>query len=133
RRAWEAWWRDHGDRLDPGKRPENWRRPILLVLCELGQGWAQGRVWLCGCDGKARCEWTGLCKPTEARLVAGPRVLIAEAPSLFPDDRSWPFNVGDRGGRVTERDAVGRVWWEYREVRDPVECRRLSNGNTFIA
>jgi HEAT repeat protein len=134
RKAWEAWWEGRGNRLDLAKRDENWRRPGLVLLCDPeGQAWERGCVWLSGCDGKPRCEWTGLRRPVEARLIPGPRILVAESPTFYRDDPSVDPRNAKFQGRVTERDPAGKVLWEYTGVRDPADFRRLSNGHTLIA
>ncbi len=131
--AWLAWWKQQKGRLNLQDRQDDYRPPGLVLLCDPGKGEADGLVWLVGCDGTTRCQWEGLRSPVEARIVAGPGVLVAEAPVLFAEGRqAHPPGVTLKG-RVTERDPTGKVCWEYTGVPDPVACCRLTNGNTFVA
>jgi hypothetical protein len=119
--AWEAWWLDHGDRLDLTRAVRE--RPYLglTLVAEMAGGRRGGgsqRAWEFGRDDKARWEVTDAINPIDARILPGNRVLIAE------------YNVQ----KVTERDlGTKQVVWEYKTNGIVVSCQRLSNGNTFIA
>jgi hypothetical protein len=55
--------------------------------------------------------------PTDFQRLPGGRILVAE---------HW-------AQRVTERDRQGKILREWKTADKPVACRRLANGNTFIA
>jgi outer membrane protein assembly factor BamB len=64
--------------------------------------------------GKPRWQFTDLRSPTDAQLLSGHRILLAEL----------------QGMQVTERDLKGRVLWRM-PVVNGLGCQRLLNGNTF--
>lgn len=118
RDGWLAWWKQHGAAVDLLRL----RRPSpllgLTLVCELdgsGKG-SMGRIWEGGSDGKERWALDGVSRPIDVQVLATGRLLVAE--------HGEP--------RVTERDREGNVVWEFRTARQPVSCRRLANGNTFI-
>ncbi len=125
RTAWERWWRRYCLQPDLLKSDQDYRRPGLLLVgdCDMSKmngKRLRGRIRLFGCDGKARWQLENVGDPWDVQLLSGNRILIAE---------------GGNVNRVTERDLEGRVLWSEKvaEDRTPVACRRLSNGNTFIA
>jgi outer membrane protein assembly factor BamB len=73
-------------------------------------------VWEAGPGGRVRRELTDLAGPYDVQALGGGRLLIAEY----------------LGRRVTERDRKGTVLWQ-KPIADPISCRRLASGNTFIA
>jgi hypothetical protein len=108
--AWESWWRRHGPRFD-------WRRvhvglPGGALVAEL----ETNSVWEAGGGGRARWAVDELGGPYDVQRLTGGRLLVAEF----------------LAGRVTERDRQGKVLWQ-KSIADPVGCRRLPDGNTFIA
>jgi hypothetical protein len=119
RAAWEAWWKDHGDKADLTRLSREEALLGLNVVTELdgSGGPAGGRVWECGADGKARWQIQNLSRPIDARVLSGGRILVAE----------------HGGNRVTERDRDGKILWEYKTRSQPVSAQRLANGNTLIA
>jgi hypothetical protein len=112
RAAWAQWWKDKGPALDLAKALEGEPFLGLTVVPEMHAN----KVWECGKDGKPLWTLQNLECPIDAQVLPGRRVLVAEL----------------NGGRVTERDRDGKVLWEYK-VNTPIYCRRLSNGQTFIA
>jgi hypothetical protein len=111
RDAWAGWWREYGECLDlagAARGPQQ----LGLTLCV---EWNTGRVYEVGWDGKLRWQ-LNISGPMDAQVLPGGRVLIAEA--------------GAR--RVTERDLKGNVLWEVAVESEPISCRRLPSGNTFI-
>ena len=70
---------------------------------------------------------------SRARLIPGPRILVAECPTFYRNDKSTDPRNTEFQGRVTERDLTGKICWEYSGVRDPVNFRRLANGDTLVA
>jgi HEAT repeat protein len=108
--AWETWWRDQGPKLD-------WKRIEVgllggVIVAEL----ETDTIWEVSPGGKIRWQMDDIQGPYDVQVLSGGRFLIAEY----------------LGQRVTERDRKGTVLWE-KEIDDPVACRRLPNGNTFIA
>jgi hypothetical protein len=120
RRAWDAWWKEKGDKVDLSKlNLEETERGITLV-CDVnggGKAGSDGSVWECGRDGKVLWRYDKLQGPIDARPLPGGKLLIAE----------------HRANRVTERNRNGDVLWETKTKGNPVTCQRLPNGNTFIA
>jgi hypothetical protein len=113
RDAWEAWWKDSGDKLDLAKvNLDDNTFHSGVVIAEL-----EGRVWEAGPDGSARWSFNGANRPIDARSLPGGRVLVAE----------------HGANRVTERDRQGNILWQHTLTSQPVVCQRLPNGNTFIA
>jgi HEAT repeat protein len=123
RAAWEAWWTARGKKLDFAKVFEDYRRPGLLLLCEQrpsDEGGFVGRAWVCGCNGKARWQLTGLGDPGDCQWLRGGRILLSEGD---------PPTV-----QVTERDLHGKVVWKYAVKAGSIDvCQRLPNGNTFLS
>ncbi|HEV3205304.1 MAG TPA: HEAT repeat domain-containing protein [Gemmataceae bacterium] len=112
RMAWADWWRDHEVSVDLTRVEDNQRQLGLTLIAELDKN----IVWECGPDGKPRWTLEHLQGPIDAQVLPGGRVLIAE----------------NAGMRVTERDLKGNVLWERKIFQNPICCRRLANGNTFI-
>ncbi len=112
RDTWEAWWKEHGDKVDASMVNLDDAVSNGTLIAELG-----GKVWESGPDKKPRWEFNVAASPIDARSLPGGRVLIAE----------------HGGQRVTERDRKGNILWEHRVAGNPVAVQRLPNGNTFIA
>src|SRR5579883_386261 len=112
RDAWAAWWKVNADRVDLARLKSH---PMLgfTLICDI-QG---GRVYEVDRNGKERWSLTGLMGPSDAVVVAGNRVLIAE------------YNVS----RVSERDLKGNIVWQKQLMDNCIGVQRLANGNTFIA
>lgn len=112
RDAWLAWWKLNADRVDLGRLRTH---PMLgfTVICDIGNG----RVYEVDRAGKERWSIAGLAGPSDAVIVPGNRVLIAEY----------------QANRITERDLKGNIIWQKGVNDNPVNVQRLPNGNTFIA
>jgi HEAT repeat protein/sugar lactone lactonase YvrE len=111
RDAWAGWWKLNAGRIDLARlnaRP--WYGYTLI--CDI-QG---NRVYELDRKGNQRWMISSTGGPTDARVLPGNRVLIAE----YGADR------------VTERDLSGNILWEKR-IPNPVNVQRLPNGNTFVA
>jgi HEAT repeat protein len=111
RDAWAAWWKVNAGRVDLVRLTA---RPWygFTLICDL-QG---NRVFELDRKGKQRWIINNAGGPTDARILPGNRVLIAE----YGADR------------VTERDFAGKILWE-KHIPNPVNAQRLANGNTFVA
>jgi HEAT repeat protein len=124
--AWDGWWQRKGSHLDPATLGQDCRRPGLALVCatDTVRQPEEGSVWLCGCDGKPRWRLEKLPMMADAQLLPAGRVLLA----------AWNWNPG--GGvtsHVTERDLEGKCQWAFEGSGVPQLCRRLPDGNTFIA
>jgi hypothetical protein len=118
RRAWDAWWKEKGDKVDLTKlNLEEAERGITLICDVNGGPRGHGSVWECDRGGKVVWRCDDVNGPIDAQVLPGGRVLIAER----------------HAQRVTERDRKGTVLWETKTKADVVSCERLPNGNTFVA
>src|SRR5262249_20769712 len=127
KRAWEAWWRQQGDKLDFAKVDQDHRRPGLLLGCEGAHPQEKGRGGGSGCDGKPRWLLTDRGRVVDAHLLSGNRVLIAEQPvDTYIREAGKPTRVeqGPAWG-VNELDLNGKPFWECKEITDPTACHRL--------
>ncbi len=116
--AWRGWWKDAAATTDLAKINLNEALLGVNLICEIPVDESRGRVWACRADGKQLWQITDISAPVDVQLLRNGHVLIAE----------W------NPPRVTERDRAGKVVW-MKTVTDGqlTTCRRLSNGNTFIA
>lgn len=112
RTDWEAWWKDHGGKVDLTVLSEQVRVAGFTTVVLLDQN------EIVDLDAANRVRWkiTGLDMPLDVQRLPRDRVLVAE----------------HNGNRVTERDSKGEVVWEHR-INAPLMAQRLPNGNTFIA
>jgi HEAT repeat protein len=116
RAAWAEWWRQHAAGVDLSRLVRVERVLGYTLLVQFDPNGRTGRVVELGRNSKVRWEIAGLQYPTDAQVLPGNRVLVAE----------------HYGMRVTERDLKGNILWQYR-IAMPINCQRLANGNTFIA
>jgi hypothetical protein len=116
RRAWEAWWKEHGAGIDLA-RVEQLRRPLgYTLICQYGLRAGTGSVSELDAEGRVRWQISGLRQPFDAQVLGPDRVLVCE----------------HVGRAVTERNLKGEVVWK-KDVPGPVlAARRLPGGNTFI-
>lgn len=130
RKAWEGWWRDHGREMDVAKLWKECRRPGLVLVCEQDKK-EQGRVWLCGCDGKPRWQLVGSSDCGGMQLLPGAdRILFPSAQQGYYDGQKRQMIRFPSDG-WTERDLKGRVLWKH-ESLDVWAVQRLPNGNLFF-
>jgi HEAT repeat protein len=115
--AWRAWWKDAAPTIDLAKINLDEALQGINIICEFPVGNPEGRVWACRADKKMLWEIKGLAGPIDVQLLPGDRILVAE----------------NEGRRVTERDRTGKVLWSKNVNDFATACRRLPNGNTFIA
>lgn len=118
RDTWTTWWRDHGDKVDLAQLALA-DRPAGLTLIAAYDGYNQGKgkVFEVSADGRTRWQIDDVRGPVDAQVLPGNRVLIAE------------YNAA----KFTERTFDGKIVWERTANGSPVNCRRLPNGNTFLA
>ena len=127
--AWQAWWKEHGAKVDLAELAKT-RSSSGLTLVALSDGKRAGfggfggpaaaqagKVVAIDRTGQVRWEIDNLDHPIDVQLLPGQRVLVAEY----------------YGRRVTERDTKGKILWEVNLPSNPVNVQRLANGNTFIA
>jgi hypothetical protein len=116
--TWARWWRDQESKLDLAQF-ERADRPLgrTLFVCFEGYQNGRGRVWEVGATGKVIWQLDNITCPSDAQVLPGNRVLVAE---YFADPG------------VSERDLTGKVLWKHRII-NTLGCQRLPNGNTFIA
>ena len=131
RTAWTAWLKENLEKLDLSKIDQESRRPGLVLIWDEGarlQKKINGRVWVCGCDGKVRWQLDGML-PTCAQMLAGGRLLLA---SGGPYDYTTPGRSKDSGlyRGVNEWDLEGHAVWRCPQFGSP--CQRLPTGNTFL-
>jgi hypothetical protein len=112
REAWQAWWNEHGAKVDLTRVRDRNRLKGYTLLVMLDAG----RAIELGTDEKPRLQFDGIEYPLDAQMLPGDRLLAAEY----------------HGDRVTERNAQGKIIWEKR-IDQPLMAQRLANGNTFIA
>jgi HEAT repeat protein len=120
REAWEKWWTIAAATADLSKLDGERTGLGLTIICDcdVEGNYRIGSVWECAADDtKPRWQIKGVKNPADAQLLPGGRVLVAEC----------------QGFVVTERDREGKVLWSQTVDNYPVSCRRLPNGNTFIA
>ncbi len=114
RDAWSEWWKKNEATVDLG-RPVGPSTLGYTLITELNSVKGMGRVFEVDGAGKIRWSIENLQGPTDAKVVPGNHVLIAE------------HNLN----RVSEQDFKGKVLWE-RPMNQPVSVQRLPNGNTFL-
>jgi hypothetical protein len=116
---WADWWSLNKNQVNLSKLDLAETLLGVTMTCEMdGIGPVGGRISESDRAGNQR--WTieeNFSSPTDFQRLPGGRVLVAE---------HW-------GQRVTERDRRGKILRDWKLADKPVTCRRLPNGNTFIA
>lgn len=114
RQAWETWWKEHRDKIEPA-RLEKVSRSLgftLIVLLDLNTIEFLDRAK------EVRWKIADVQMPLDVQLLPGQqRVLLAEY----------------KADRVSERNLKGEIVWKKRFASGPLMAQRLPNGNTFIA
>jgi len=119
RTAWVEWWAKRSTSVSLAKLEDGERiRGNTLTIGSENIDNGADRIVEYAPDGKTILwQITGLHWLTDAQILSrDQRVLLAERDSHV----------------VTERDFRGKTHWKY-DIRWPVSCGRVSNGNTFIA
>jgi hypothetical protein len=116
RDEWLKWWKDNSKDIDLAKLDETERTLGYTLLIEMDIRGIGGRVCEVGPDGKKRWEITNVQFPTDAVVIPGNHVVIAE----------------QNTNRVSERDIANgkEIWGET--VNQPIGLQRLANGNLVI-
>lgn len=113
RQAWETWWKDHQDKIEPAHLEQASRSLgcTLIVLLDLNTIEFLDRA------NNVRWKIDNASMPLDVELLPrGERVLLAE----------------HLANRVSERNLKGEIVWK-KSVDEPLAAQRLANGNTFIA
>jgi hypothetical protein len=116
RDEWLKWWKDNGKNVDLAKLDETERTLGYTLLIEMDVRGIGGRVQEVGPDGKKRWEITNVQFPTDAIVLPGNRVIVAE----------------QNNNRISERDTANgkEIWAET--FNQPVGLQRLANGNLVV-
>jgi len=116
RDEWLKWWTANEKDVDLAKLDEIERTLGYTLVVEMDVRGTGGRVKEITPDGKVRWQITNVQFPTDALVLPGNRVLVAE----------------QNTNRVSERDtATGKeIWGET--FQQPIGLSRLSNGNLVI-
>jgi hypothetical protein len=111
-KAWQAWWKDHGARVEGKDLVEAVRDLGCTTVVMLDDNKVLELDWA----NRVRWQLGGLAQPLDVQRLPGNRVLLAEY----------------KANRVTERDTTGKVVREHR-VPEPLVAQRLEDGSTFVA
>jgi hypothetical protein len=114
---WLAWWKANEKDVDLAKLDEIERSLGYTLLIEMDIRGIGGRLREIGPDGKNRWEITNVQFPTDAIVLPGNRVIVAE----------------QNNNRVSERDTSknGQEVWGT-TFNQPVGLQKLPNGNLVI-
>jgi hypothetical protein len=117
RSEWIKWWKDNEKTIDLAKLDELERTLGYTLIIEMdARNGIGGRVKEISPDGKVRWEFTNVQFPTDAIVLPGNRVVVAE----------------QNNSRVSEREtATGKVIWET-TFNQPIGLQRLGNGNVVV-
>jgi PQQ-like domain len=118
RSEWMKWWKDNEKTIDLAKLDE--LEPTLgytLIIEMDARNGVGGRVKEISPDGKVRWEIKNVEFPTDAIVLPGNRVIVAE----------------QNNNRVSEREtATGKVIWETTTLNQPIGLQRQGNGNIVV-
>ena len=136
RKAWEAWWKEHGPKVDFAKLDgdEPPAGADAVVRRRLAGG-GDGPRLAARLRRRAALGTAKLSYPADARLMAGGRVLVAER-SLEPRVQiplALPARKKSPEEGVSMRDLQGKVLWRYRGVDEPTQCQAMPDGRMLIA
>ncbi|QVL33239.1 PQQ-binding-like beta-propeller repeat protein [Telmatocola sphagniphila] len=116
RDAWDAWWKQNGKDVNLAILDQVERLLGYTLSVQLDQNQFMGRVIEYGPDGKERWSIKNLNYPTDAIIMPGEKVLIAE----------------QNTASVSLRDIkTGKVEWT-KSYYSPISLQRLNNGHIVI-
>jgi hypothetical protein len=113
RESWLEWWKKNSEKIDLAKLDEREKLYGFTLIMEMDNRGGGGRILEVGPDGKERWKITGLQFPSDAQILPGNRILIAEQNS----------------SKISEREINGKELWSI-NFNQPVNVQRLQNGNT---
>jgi hypothetical protein len=127
RHEWEAWASKRLPSLDWPRIIEDCRRPALLLVVDQKRPPAEnnGRIWLCGCDGRPRWEIqnSGYSFSNVQFLWQG-RILLVEsrrAPTILEQMKSREWGPITLQQLVVERDHIvwrhTKFWYTHQAAR----------------
>lgn len=128
RKAWEAWWKLNGGKVDLQARAGLPLMPGLVLLSSHGN--EKSPIALSGCNGPHRWELHSKPRVVDVNLLTGDRLLIAQVEKHDRDPKTRERIVTP--GAVVECDLTGKPLWQYKGMPCPLACRRLPNGNTIV-
>jgi hypothetical protein len=116
RDEWLKWWKANEKTIDLAKLDEMERTLGYTLIVEMDIRGIGGRVKEVTPDGKVRWEINNVQFPTDAIVMPGNRVIIAE----------------QNTNRVSERDTANgkEIWGET--FNQPIGLQKLSNGNVLV-
>jgi HEAT repeat protein len=120
RDEWDKWWEAENGNLGNHLSETKRGAPGLLLVCEEGDA-GTFRLWLCGCDGKARWELGGVQQVVDVQLTPQETVLLAE-------DLLLRRKGDDSRGRFSEVTLAGKRVWEKVETVPTFAIRQSSGG-----
>ncbi len=112
---WNKWLKENGEKLDLAKLDAEDQEYGLILVLEYSNRGRGGRVVALGPDGKERWKVEGVQFPTDAHILPGQRILVAEQ------------NLS----RIVERDITGNTTHWTVGIQQPVACGKLPNGNVW--
>lgn len=114
---WSKWWKANEKDVDLAKLDEIERTLGYTLLIEMDIRGIGGRIREIGPDGKNRWEITNVQFPTDAIILPGNKVIVAE----------------QNNNRVSERDISknGQEIWGV-TFNQPIGLQKLANGNLVV-
>lgn len=113
---WQKWLKENADKIDLAKLDSDDKEFGLILVLEYSNRGRGGRIVALGPDGKERWKVENVQFPTDAHILPGQRILVAEQNS----------------SRVVERDINGNTTHWSVNIPQPVACGKLPNGNVWV-
>lgn len=115
RDAWEAWWKEHQDKLDWTTVRLDEGPAGLTLIAENQRPSGGGRIYECTKTGGIRWQ-VPLQNPIDVQWLPGGRFLVADT----------------HKNQLCEMDTRGNITWRHSGV-NPTSVQRIPNGNTVIS
>jgi outer membrane protein assembly factor BamB len=116
RDAWLKWWQTNSKDVDLSKLDATERMFGYTLVIETDFRGIGGRIMEIGPDGKKRWDISSLQYPTDAVVIPGDRVIVAE----------------QNTNHISERDIkTGKENWGE-DFNQPIGLQRLANGNLVV-